>query len=294
MASRVLVTAPARAQFEPVRSAVKQTLERLGLQYVRLEYGDAGTLVGVYGLPGIIESCDLVIADISTRHPMVFLEVGAAIGQRKPVLYLTQPSFVGRLGTHELVYRIAELDRAFDVRLEKMISALLGSKPGGGSLQIGPAAEAAQVRRQNVFVSYCHVDRPYLQRVSVHLKPIEQRGLVELWADTKLLAGDKWRNEIAKALSRANIALLLVSADFLASEFITKYELPALLAMAESQGTRIVPLIVKPCGFTWHEQLRQFQSINDPARALIGLSEAEQETVYAKLAEMIRDETSAP
>ena len=77
---------------------------------------------------------------------------------------------------------------------------------------------------------------------------------------------------------------LLVSADFLASDFITDNELPPLLKNAEERGTRILPLIVKPCRFARDKNLRHFQAINDPKQPLALLSPGEQEILYDQVA----------
>jgi TIR domain len=121
----------------------------------------------------------------------------------------------------------------------------------------------------------------------VHLKPLEKEGLLQLWVDTRLRAGDKWKREIEKALRRATVAVLLVSADFLASDFITDNELPPLLKNAEEQGTRVIPLIVKPCRFTRDKSLRSFQAVNDPNRAIVLLSTGQQELIYDQVASEI-------
>jgi hypothetical protein len=60
------------------------------------------------------------------------------------------------------------------------------------------------------------------------------------------------------------VALLLVSTDFLASDFIRKGELPPLLKAAENDGASILSLILKPCLFTMNKKLSKFQTINDP------------------------------
>jgi len=105
-----------------------------------------------------------------------------------------------------------------------------------------------------------------------------------LWVDTRLRAGDRWRKEIEKALGRATVAILMVSADFLASDFITNNELPPLLKSAEERGVRILPLIVKPCRFARDASLRHFQAINDPKNSLALLPQGEQEVLYDQVA----------
>src|SRR6218665_3206938 len=95
---------------------------------------------------------------------------------------------------------------------------------------------AINPKGNHIFISYSHKDAEYLERLLVHLKPLERDGLIDTWVDTRLLAGDRWKKEIDAALKKARVAVLLVSADFLASDFIINNELPPLLKAAEEQG----------------------------------------------------------
>ena len=76
--------------------------------------------------------------------------------------------------------------------------------------------------RTTVFVSYSHKDSAWLERLQVQLKPFEREGLFHLWADTQLKPGSLWKDEITEALESARVAVLLVSGDFLASDFIVR------------------------------------------------------------------------
>jgi hypothetical protein len=121
----------------------------------------------------------------------------------------------------------------------------------------------------------------------IHLRPLEKLGLIDLWADTKLMAGDDWKKEIERALDRARIAILLMSADFLASDFIADNELPPLLERAETKGTRVIPVVLKPCRFGRDQNLSKFHAINDPRMPVARMSEVEQESVYDSIAEAV-------
>src|SRR5262249_30300028 len=98
-----------------------------------------------------------------------------------------------------------------------------------------------------LFISYCHSDQHCLERLLVHLRPLQRAKSIICWSDKSIRTGDKWRTEIKKNIDDAAIAILLVSADFLASDFIVNNELPPLLVGAEARGTRILPVILKPC-----------------------------------------------
>ena len=149
--------------------------------------------------------------------------------------------------------------------------------------------QPSRPKGKNIFVSYSHRDKEYLTRLMVHLKPLERQGLIDPWVDTRLLAGDKWKKEIESGLKKARVAVLLVSADFLASDFIIENELPPLLHAAEEKGTLIIPVILKPCRFTREKNLREFQSINPPDEPLSLVDENERELVYDTIAQRIED-----
>ena len=73
-----------------------------------------------------------------------------------------------------------------------------------------------------IFVSYSHKDKKWLERLQIHLKPLEREGRISLWDDTLIATGSKWKQEIKKAIDKCKAAVLLISADFIASEFISK------------------------------------------------------------------------
>lgn len=141
----------------------------------------------------------------------------------------------------------------------------------------------------HVFVSYAHADRRWLDRLTVHLKPLRDLCKLEPWDDTRIRPGSNWRTEIQAAIERASVAVILISADFLASDFIRTDELPPLLSAAESDGAVILPVIVSPCLFLRVPHLAQFQSINDPARPLVSVGTGEQEDALLRVAEAIHD-----
>lgn len=144
--------------------------------------------------------------------------------------------------------------------------------------------------RLRVFISYSHADRSCLDRLLVHLKPFHREGKIDAWSDTRIRPGSKWKQEIAENIERAAVAVLLLSADFLASDFIVEKELPPLLFNAESNGTRILPVVLKPCGFHRTDILSSFQCVNDPRLPLLGLAEIDQEHLYENIASEIHDE----
>jgi len=141
----------------------------------------------------------------------------------------------------------------------------------------------------NVFISYSHADSRFLQRLLIHLRPLEKKGLIDLWADTKIQVGDIWRDQIANALDCARVAVLLITADFMASDFIIDNELPPLLEKAEARGVTIIPVILKACRFERDKNLNRFQAINNPKSPLVSLSNNDQEKLYDKIVQVIEE-----
>lgn len=141
--------------------------------------------------------------------------------------------------------------------------------------------------RTAVFISYSHKDKKWLDRLQVHLKPLEREGLITRWDDTLIKPGTNWKSEIERAVKSAKVAILLVSADFLASDYVRNNELPPLLARAQTEGALVLPLILSPCRFTREQTLSIFQAVNDPAKPLNALSKPQQERVLDRLSETI-------
>jgi nucleoside phosphorylase len=142
--------------------------------------------------------------------------------------------------------------------------------------------------RTSAFISYSHKDKKYLDELHVHLAQYVRMEVVDFWDDTKISPGSKWHDEIKKALQLAKVAVILVSADFLASNFIATDELPPLLAAAEQEGAIILPVILRPCAFK-DTNLAQFQAVNAPSKPLSNMTRGKREEVWAKVAELIKD-----
>jgi hypothetical protein len=150
--------------------------------------------------------------------------------------------------------------------------------------------QPGKLNRDKVFVSYSQKDKDILERVQTHLKVLIHEGIsVNLWDDTKIKAGMNWSEEIKKALSEAKVAILLISTDFLASDFISTNELPHLLNAAKKDGATILSLILKPCRFAKNKKLSSFQSVNNPDKPMSKLSENEQDEILVKLTDRIAE-----
>lgn len=184
--------------------------------------------------------------------------------------------------------RAAGLDTGIITAVTSRFSAIdgicqLGYEPDG--IRPGGVVEMTPGKRTKVFISYSRKDRRWLKRLQVHLKPLERDGLIERWDDTRITPGNKWREEIQLAIDSAQTAILLVSADFLASDFIAKEELPPLLAAAARDGLKIILVIVGPSLFDV-SPLAIWPPVNAPTRPLISLAKSEQEKTLLAVARL--------
>jgi hypothetical protein len=107
------------------------------------------------------------------------------------------------------------------------------------------------------------------------------------WDDTRLTPGSNWRTQIKQAIDSAKVAVLLISADFLASEFIAENELPPLLTAAQEEGAIILSVILRPSLFKY-TSLAQFQTVNAPTQPIMGMSKVRRDRIWAEVAECIR------
>jgi formylglycine-generating enzyme required for sulfatase activity len=143
------------------------------------------------------------------------------------------------------------------------------------------------VQRTQVFISYSHTDREWLNRLQTMLIPLQRQGTLNLWADTDIRPGQLWKEEIKQALARAAVAVLLVSPDFLASRFVHEHELPLLLEAARKEGLTIIWIPLRPCLYE-ETVIGEYQAAYNPAMPLSGLTPTQQETALVEIARKIK------
>lgn len=100
-------------------------------------------------------------------------------------------------------------------------------------------------RALRVFFSYSHKDESLRDELETHLKILQRRGLIETWHDRKIEAGDLWREEIDENLARAQIILLLVSADFIASDYCYETEMTEAIGRHLKGDATVIPIILR-------------------------------------------------
>jgi hypothetical protein len=135
-----------------------------------------------------------------------------------------------------------------------------------------------------VFISYSHKDVAWKDRVLEQLIVLEYAGQLTVWDDQRIEAGDEWLPEIEAAMKSAEVAVLLVSADFLNSAFIRGTEIPRLLARRQAEGLRVIPVFVRPCAWKAVEWLAALEGRPKEDKTLSELRRHQAEKHLADLA----------
>ena len=290
---KVFVIMPFSRDFEDVEAAISEAAVQassktaIKFELSRGAEGFSAKLI-IHTIYDNLSQSDIIIADITGGHPSAMYELGYVHALRKPTILIRQKdesSPFNVMHSRIIVYDRNQLSRQLSpILAEALVEA--NANPKAFTDQYDPNTDA-QIRKPTAFVSYSHADKECLHRLQVHLRPLERENLVDIWADTRIKVGERWKDQIQTALDDAAVAILLISADFLASDFIVDNELPPLLAAAEQRGTLILPVILKPCRFEREDHLSQFQAINSPSEPLLKLNDIEQEEIYAKVAEIV-------
>lgn len=97
-----------------------------------------------------------------------------------------------------------------------------------------------------LFYSYSHADEAYRIELNKHLAGLRREGLIKEWHDRKITAGRTWDSEISNHLDLADIVLLLVSADFMDSDYCFNVEMNRALERHQAGECRVIPVIVRP------------------------------------------------
>lgn len=145
-------------------------------------------------------------------------------------------------------------------------------------------------RKLRVFVSYSHKDENYRNELDAHLTMLKRSGRIEVWHDREIRAGDDWDNKIKRQLELADIALLLISADFLNSNYIWEQELGLLRKRLDQQdGVIVIPVFTRPCDTT-DLDLKRFQGGHRDLQGMLPWisTSANKDQMYAEIAGEIR------
>ncbi len=118
-----------------------------------------------------------------------------------------------------------------------------------------------------LIICYAREDEPLLNKLKSHLSPLQRQGLIEMWHDRDISAGTEWEQEISKHLNEADIILLLISPDFMDSDYCYGIEMQRAIQRHERGDARVIPVILRPV--YWQlEPLSKLQALPTDAKPI--------------------------
>ena len=167
-----------------------------------------------------------------------------------PVLYMRSPDGI----LFDLIENATDPNPIGEMRMGEQINQS-GRPPhiGEGFLQAHPSPPPLSStnipglqKAVEIFYSYAYKDEALKKKLEIHLSLLKQEGLITGWYDREIRAGAEWASEIETHLNSAHIILLLVSPDFMASDYRYSIEMKRALERHEAREARVIPVILRP------------------------------------------------
>ena len=172
-----------------------------------------------------------------------------SFGERLPVIEQGTRDPEGMGFALENVAALLAQKLAFSEVLTRNREAFVAAARRGPLREPVPNAAQEALRQGEplrVFVSCARRDSAFLQQLLTHLTILQRQGLITMWHDRSILPGEPWSQQIDLYLAEADVILLLVSADFLASDYVYQRELPRALARHAAGECQVIPILIRP------------------------------------------------
>ncbi|HLP61783.1 MAG TPA: PD-(D/E)XK nuclease domain-containing protein, partial [Candidatus Deferrimicrobium sp.] len=156
-------------------------------------------------------------------------------------------------------------------------------------LALPGSAWPGQRRMNRVVIIYSHQDEKWKDRLAKQLEVLELQDEIDAWDDRRIAAGDDWLAGITGALNEAEVAVLLISADFLTSGFIREHEVPVILQRRADENMKIFSLIARPCPWSHVPWLSTFQARPGDGKTLSETSKPKREKILTDFALEIKN-----
>lgn len=223
------------------------------------------------GVTGIRELERIVLAVRDTIRGFIEAEAGFAIHDFEA--WVLDPSGEGELPKG--VHHFAEV-------MSGTLSALGYADLGQRRATTAPS-EKLREARHTVFISYSHKDKKWLEEFLPFLKVYEREMKMDIWMDTRIANSTSWMNEIQSALETAKVAVLLVTAHYLASDFIAHAEVSPILAAEREKGLSIVWVAVAASAYGV-TPIRNYPCANEPSRPLDTMTRSRRARIWSEVA----------
>jgi hypothetical protein len=176
-------------------------------------------------------------------------------------LLSVRPELIGHPGEVKklLIERAQDLNRVSESQGSGLLNLLACLDSASGN------ANAPARRKLRLVVSYAHVDAGLQAVLLTHLASLNREGLLDIWSDRDLLPGTTYPQEIDAQIDQADVILLLVSADYIASDYSFTKEVPRALARAHGGSAVVIPVILRPCDWM-HTPFKDLEALPSGAK----------------------------
>jgi hypothetical protein len=115
-------------------------------------------------------------------------------------------------------------------------------------------------RKKELFICYSHQDIALKNELKLYLQTLLSKGIISIWDDEKIQTGDEWDKKIKEGLDRADISVLLISQQLIASTYVNEVEIRIILEKKLKENCKLVPVLVRPCDWmNWEVFLKDVQ-----------------------------------
>ncbi len=136
-----------------------------------------------------------------------------------------------------------------------------------------------------IFISYSHKDEKWVNELKHYLQLYTFKNKFEIWSDRDIYPGENWKDAIERTLKSSQVFILLISSNYLASDFMQNLELPNIIKAAEKKNAAIIPVIISSS--THSELLSKYQFVNSNETALNSLDKDAREKIFLEIAKSI-------
>jgi tetratricopeptide (TPR) repeat protein len=143
------------------------------------------------------------------------------------------------------------------------------------------------VDKPTVFISYSHKDEQWKIRLRPHLHALERVGHITIWDDRQIPVGSEWYDRIKQVMDQAAVAVCLISADYLDSDFCQKEEIPYLLERRKRDGMILLPVLIRPCPWWAFDWLEEKQMLPRDGKSIAEDFQGLEDGVFTQLAREI-------
>ena len=178
---------------------------KLGYAIVRYDSPEIGRL-STGAIEKVIQNAAMVIALVVTIDPDFTMQIGYGRGIKKPTIYIA--SDVNYIASAFRPFKVLIYDLSKLSDLAQMLENAIRQAAESPELFLQVSGNQG-IGKPYIFVSYCHQDKEYIDRLLVHLKPLEQDGRVDLWVDTRIHPETSGRKKLRRHLSNPPLLFCL-------------------------------------------------------------------------------------